>query len=332
MRHWSGTRAAVAFALAAFLGLFLKFFGSFVPGVVATQPARFLLSAFALLAIPVGLGLYELARRLRLPAAPAAAAFALALVAFTAWMEWRAARTGVPTAGWQHIDFAGQTEIETPTLDFAFPRSVPEPGLVEPLTAFVAEKTEPGDRLLVQTKVQCEPKVLAAVWGREVIGNAYPDEHHPANFLTNRLWGRGLEQWTPGEMRTALQRWGVRWVFTCTEPAAKLMASASGDVGQPVGVYQAFRLPGAPSRILIGSGKAQARVNRIDLTELKSDDGLVVLRYRYHPAWRASPALAVERYPVPEDPTGFIALRDPPETVTLRFDPIALFSARWPED
>ncbi|MFL5240676.1 MAG: hypothetical protein ACJ8FY_01085 [Gemmataceae bacterium] len=330
MRHWSGTRPAVAFAIAAFLGLLLKFLGSFVPGVVATQPARFLLGAFALLTIPVGLGLYEMARRLRLPAAPAAGAFAIALVGLTALVEWRAAHASNRLTGWQHVDFAGQTEIETPTFDLAFPRSTPQPDFVEPLTSFIAEQTQPGDRLLIQTKIQCEPKILAAVAGREVIGNAYPDEHHPANFLTNRLWSRALDQWNGAELRTALRRWGVTWVFTCTEPATELMASAIGDAGHAVGVYRAFRLPDAPGRIMVGSGQVRAGINRIDLSRVKSNSGLIVLRYRYHPAWRASSGLVIEPYPVPEDPAGFIAIRDPPETVTLRFDPISLFWARWP--
>jgi hypothetical protein len=329
MRHWSGTRAAIAFAGAAFLGLVLKFFGSFVPVVVTMQPSRFLLGAFALLALPVGLALYELTRKMRLPGAPVAAAFALALVGVAGWKDWSAARGAGPDAGREHVNFAGHVENEVPTF-LGLPQSVPTPRLVEPLTEFVYARTDPQDRLLVQTVVQCEPNILAAVWGREVVGNAYPDQYDPANFLADRLWGQGLAAWKPAELRAALERWGVSWVFTSDEAAGRVVAAACGEEGEPVGVYRAFRVPGRLGRFLVGTGEVNAGVNRLELTGLRPDCGLVVLRYRYHPAWRASEGVVVERYAVPEDPTGFIALRNPPETVMLQFDAVGMFGARWP--
>jgi hypothetical protein len=324
MRHWSGTRAAVAFGAAAFLGVFLKLFGSFLPVVVTMQPSRYLLGAFALLTLPVGLALYELTRKVRLPNAPVAAACAVAMVALAGWQHGSAAG-----AGRDHVNFAGHVEREMPRF-LALPISVPAPKLVEPLAEFVHTRTDPGDRLLVQTVVQCEPNIMAAAWGREVIGNAYPDQHDPANFLVDRLWGRKLEDWQPAELRRALERWGVSWVFTDSEQGARLVAVSCDDAGEPIGVYRAFRVPGWPGRFLVGTGEVVPAVNRMELSGLNAAHGLVVLRYRYHPAWRASGGVAVERYPVPEDPTGFIALRNPPGAVTLRFDAVGMFSARWP--
>jgi hypothetical protein len=76
----------------------------------------------------------------------------------------------------------------------------------------------------------------------------------------------------------------------------------------------------------------EAKVNRIELKDLRSKDGLIVIRYRYHPSWRAKPDMPVFSYPIAEDPSGFIALEDPPETVTLHFDPLALMAKPWPKN
>lgn len=72
-------------------------------------------------------------------------------------------------------------------------------------------------------------------------------------------------------------------------------------------------------------------LNRLELSEVQPERGLVVLRYRYHPAWLASNGQRVEHYPVPEDPTGFIALRNPPDELTLRFSPWGMLWTSWPE-
>jgi hypothetical protein len=58
---------------------------------------------------------------------------------------------------------------------------------------------------------------------------------------------------------------------------------------------------------------------------------MIVLRYRFHPAWWSAGGQPVLRYPVPEDIGGFIALRDPGRNVTLHFDPAAMLRAFWPD-
>ena len=70
---------------------------------------------------------------------------------------------------------------------------------------------------------------------------------------------------------------------------------------------------------------------RVELGELQPEEGLVVLRYRFHPAWKAVPAAVIEPYPIPEDRAGFIALRNPPPELILEFDTRAMLTADWPE-
>lgn len=299
LRRFVSSRVVISFALAAAFALFLKFFGSFLPIVSQLQPARFILPGFVLLTLPVGTALFTIAGKVRLPAGLSATVLAL----FLATMAF----------------FLGK------------PERLPLPPSPDLLGDFVNHRTAPTDRLLIQTRLQSEPKVMALAFGREVVGNTYPKRYDPAQFRNKVLWGKELDSWSSRELRSALKRWGIAWVFSCTEEARALFAEAISSPGEAVGKYHAFQVPDSPTRFLVGKGSVKAKVNRLELTELVPENGLVVLRYRYHPAWQTTSGLTVQQYPVLEDPSGFIALRSPPHTVILRFDPLAMLRAPWPQ-
>jgi hypothetical protein len=129
-----------------------------------------------------------------------------------------------------------------------------------------------------------------------------------------------------------MNRWGVTWVFVQTNEAHALLAAVTGASSVTVGEYRAFQVPSAStSRFLVGRGRVAAQVNRFDLSDVEADNGLIVLRYRYHPAWRSDSGQPVRRYPIPEDNTGFIAMENPGRNVTLRFDPAGMLRASWPD-
>jgi hypothetical protein len=322
MRRTIDRRTAWAFAMCAIAGLALKFGGSFLPGVSRMQPSRFMISAFALMVIPVSLALDRISSGLRLPQGVGPLAALAAALCAAGWM-------GRPGEGRKYENYAGDVEVDRATF-LGLPEGVALPTLLTPLTEFVSKRTGAGDRLLVQTLIQCEPKILAHEWRREVIGSCYPDSGDPAQFLKKRLWGRKLDEWTPDDLNQAVLRWGVSWAFTCTPDAARLFEAATGKPGEDVGEYRAFRFPSVSSRFEKGQGLVSAKVNRLELDDLRSKDGLVVLRYRYHPAWQAENGEPVLRFPVPEDPAGFIALRNPPGQVHLNFKPWSVFRTTWP--
>ncbi len=139
-----------------------------------------------------------------------------------------------------------------------------------------------------------EARAMALAYEREVIGCTYPKVALPAQFLGDRLLGKLLAEWTPEELAPALRRWGIAWVFTRTEEARQLVHRSLGIDGTKVGRYHAFQVAGEDDRFLIGSGKVRAAVNRLELENLHPVDGLVVLRYRFHPAWKTIPTTAIE--------------------------------------
>ena len=319
----AGRRTAVAFGVAVCVGLSLKFGGSFVPGVYLTQPSRFFLGAVAMMTIPVGLVCHQVTARLRIPPAIAVPLFALSAIVAAVFMPQRKGTI-------EHVDYAGVARHTGGSFALRLPGNVPFRQDVDALTGYIAEHTAPEDRLLVQTVIQCEPLVLPMMTGREVIGNTYLDQHDPAQFLRNKLLGKPLDKWTAEQLRGTLGRWGVSWAFVFTPRAVELFTEATGEAGRKVGRYRAFRIGAPATRFLVGGGHLTANVNRIELSDLVPEDGCVILRYRYHPAWETTSGLTVHQHPVPEDPSGFIALKDPPPAVTLRFRPWRMLRAPWP--
>lgn len=326
LRQVAGTRAAAAIGMAAGLGLFLKFAGSFIPGVVLMQPSRFLLPTFAVMTLPVGMAVMRITDKLRMPQAlgvGGAVAGALAVALFL--------RSGGGTEGPTRTNYAGFKESDAPTF-LALPEGIPQPEVISPLSEYVAARTTPDDRLLLQTRIQAEPKILGAAWQREVIGNTYPDQHDPAQFLRNRLWGKRISEWTPDDLRDALDRWGVSVAMLYTKDAVDLFTKTLGSPGEEVGLYRVYRISEQPSRFVQGRGNVLASVNRIELSELEPVEGGIVLRYRFHPAWEAVPEVKLRRFAVPESSAGFLLLENPPPDVVLHFRPWRMLRARWPQE
>ncbi|RMH04078.1 MAG: hypothetical protein D6704_11735 [Nitrospirae bacterium] len=298
LKDMTNSRVATAFALAGGTGLAVKFFGSFLPGIALMQPARFVLPSFVLLTVPVGLAMYQVVKTLGWPVRATALGIVLVVMA----------------AG------AGMNKL---------PAFASEPPSVEPLVTFIHNRTQPDERLLIQS-MAWEPRVYPLLLQREVVGNTFPFVKDPAQFLPTLLWGRPINTWEPETLRAILDRWGITWCFTHNAVATSLFQRLTGTPGITVGPYHAFHVGTSSEKFLLGEGRVEVSVNRIELAHLRAQNGLVVLRYRYHPAWEATPPVRITPYPIPEDPIGFLALNDPPENVTLTFRPWKMLHVTWP--
>jgi hypothetical protein len=300
----AGRRWAFSYLTSGSLALFLGYLGSFLLGG-RFQPVRFLVTGFLLLAPVIGAGVVEVLRRVRGPRPLVlVGAFLVLLV------------VALRPAGYGPGPIRGHD---------SFVR----------LSEFVERKTMTDERLMVQSfdgfrYEGYEARALPLVWDREVVGCTYSVVRDPAQFLRDFLLGRRLADWTPDDLNRALDRWGISWVFTRTDDAHELLARVAGGPGEPVGPYRAFHFPNRTDRFLVGQGRAIARVNRFDLSGVHAPDGRVVLRYRFHPAWRAPEGVTIFRHVVPEDPYGFLGLEGPPESLTLHFDTRAMLFERWP--
>jgi hypothetical protein len=297
--------AFVALTVALAFAVSVRFLGSFVPVVVQMQPLRFMAPAVVLLAIPAGLALQALGRKIGLSGGSSAILAGVLLIAGALWTDR--------------------------------PEALALPPSPDPLGVFLDTHTTTDDRLLVQSidgyqYEGYEAKAFPLTYNREVIGNTFPEIDDPAQFHHEFLWGKMLSSWQPADLGASLERWGVSWVFVQTDEAHELLAATTGVPSVSVGPYRAFQLPlASTSRFLIGRGQVAAKVNRLNLSDIEAENGLVVLRYRFHPAWRASGGESILRYPIPEDIVGFIAVKNPGRNLTLHFDPRAMLRAPWPD-
>ena len=299
-----GPLPAWSFGLAALWAFCLSSLGSFMPFFDRYQPVRFVVPAPALLAVPVGAGIASALRRLPVD---------------SNWFKGTGMLLAIALSLWSHRG----------------PHPLPVPTRPDALEDFIATNIGVDDRLAIQSKDGIdeggfEARAMALAYDREVIGCTYPKVAAPAQFLADRILGKRLSEWSAPDLRSALQRWGISWVFTQTPQAQALLARTVDDIGTVVGAYRAFPVPNARGRFLIGSGTIRSHVNRLELDNLTPEGGLVVLRYRFHPAWTSEPKIHLEPFPVPEDRAGFIALRDPPVSLVLRFDGRAMLTAQWP--
>lgn len=298
MKQMVGARAAYAFGFAGVFGIGLKFFGSFIPGVVLMQPARFILPTFVLLSIPMGLAFFRISQKARV--APVVAALVLVFGGFVSAVV-----------------------LEKPS-------SLASTSESKMLVDFVNSRIAPSERLLIQS-MAWEPRALPMLLHREVIGNSFPFSNDPSQFFPTMLWGKPIPDWAPEEMQEILQRWGISWCFAHNKQGIALFENVTKSSGEQIGQYRAFKISDPKNRFLVGAGKINAKVNHIELSELQPENGLVVLRYRYHPAWETSSGIPVVQYPIPEDPRGFIALKTPKSSESLAFNSLKMLSAPWPQ-
>ncbi|HEV7280539.1 MAG TPA: hypothetical protein VGN57_10065 [Pirellulaceae bacterium] len=203
----------------------------------------------------------------------------------------------------------------------------------EYLSEFIRSRTEETDRLLIEAESRDSSltQALPMYAGREVISNAFPDYPDPVQFLPQRLFGQPLGESSPREVRRGAKRFGVEWAFVRTEGWRTLFREMTGKPGESVGSYTAFRISRNSPDFLVGSGKATASVNRIELRDVIGEEGVATLRYRYHPGWVSDPPRVIEPYPIEEDPGGLLQIRDPAPDMTLRFDPLRALREPWPQ-
>ena len=194
------------------------------------------------------------------------------------------------------------------------------------LTQLILRHTGPGERILVQTRLKADPQVFALWWNREVAGCTYPVVTDPLHFDRERMLGRAIRHWKPGELKIAIDLWGITKVVAWSPEAMAILESALGPGGRG-GTPQIYTVPNAASLLLTGSGDVRVSVNRIKLTNLRSQDGVVVIRYRFHPAWQAEPPIKVLRRTYPRESHRLHRAAKPADRVTLRFDPRLVFRA-----
>ena len=137
--------------------------------------------------------------------------------------------------------------------------------------------------------------------GRAFVGGLDPDggiDHTAGGLIDQTLAGRPLDDWTDAELRDYFDHYNIGWVVCWSEITAQRLrrfrqAADPTDAGGPTaelhdgGAGWLFPLRRRPSFALHGSAQWQsADCNRIVLTDVKPEDGHVVLSLHYQAGLR----------------------------------------------
>ena len=311
--RWRGDRLPpllTAFTVGGVALIVYAAFGAAIPGAAGlTQPNRFAVSGYLLLAFPAAHGL-SLGIRNRwhlMPRWPAriVTLLLLALVAVNL-NEVRREISSRPIGHYGKV-----------------PPEVEEMG---PKSRFIldwlATSTTPQARVLFETShARIHDRghmagLLAYRSGREFIGGPYVFQHY-AGFWDHTLFGRDIREHTSESLLDHFRRYNIGWIvahhpITITHldtlPGVRKVAEFEG--------LAFYHTDAGGGYFLQGSGRVRERsINRLVLDELRGSS--ILISYHYMQGLRCTPSCVVRAVRVGEDPTPFIQLVDPPESVVL---------------
>ncbi|MGO9111962.1 MAG: hypothetical protein ACLP9L_22275, partial [Thermoguttaceae bacterium] len=282
----------VALGITLLLSLLLFFFGSYWPPTRILQPVRFVTVFLNLAAMLAGCAVAGLSQRLRLPRFVWPAAFAIAGMSVAVAVEFLGERLEPESDGVQLINFIQRRPIE-------------------------------GERVLLEGAWPF-PWLglgLPAITHREIISTTFPDDYDPIQFTPKQLFRHSPKEISADQARQIMARLGVNWVIVRSDHWQQYFRKLAGGPDETFGPYAAFHVSRDRSRFLVGAGEVRAGTNRLELQNVSSPEGYVVLRYRYHPGWTCDAPSSIERFPTPDNSGGLLLIRHPSPTMRLRFDP-----------
>lgn len=153
---------------------------------------------------------------------------------------------------------------------------------------------------------------------REFIGGPYP-YYHFAGYWDGYLFNRTIASLTADDFHIYANLYNIGWVlvhspaskrFFDNLPSASLLAHF-----KELALYAVQR---PHSFFIQGSGVVTERAhNRLVLDELQPEGDRVVLSYHYFSGMKATPDVTIEPFQNSNDPIPFIAIRNPPKSLTL---------------
>ena len=294
-----------AFSFSIIFGLLITYSGSFIDGFADFQPLRFLNVTVVIMAVPMGVAIYELMLRSNLinEYSQYAILTIIVILAIALGRPWK---------------FTLMNE---------------NPLIVQYINANVDAK----DRVALQSKDgylrgDYDSRIVPLVSDVEIIGSNFPKIYDPPQFLSTMFMGKEITKWKAASLGETLEAWDITKVITRTDEAEKLFASLLGQPVDSIGPYRFFETGKISNKVLIGEGEVVARLNEIHVNNIVTDRGAIVLKYRFHPAWEVSDGAELFRYQVSEDPAGLIGIRNiSGSELNLSFNSLSMLTRKWPD-
>ena len=308
-------RGLFRFLLISVIAFFVfVYFGSNIDLLRNLQPYRYLTALFFLLTPAAGTGL--LAFREKIRARSAGLVKALPVLFFGALLG---------------LQFVPSYRL----FYLIAPLSSKWPGKVQSLRSWLEANTDLSGRIMAEDINQWQGRItpygtsrfvgiLPALMPRYLIGGPLPNafiRHHYASFHDGYFLNRPMREYNDSELAAKLELYNIRWAFAWSEASKtrleKFPAAKSAVRFEDLEVFEIAR----PSNwFLAGSGELKADYDKIELDNLKPENGGVVLKMHWLDGFRAEPACELFRYDFGGDPIGFIGLKNPAAKVTLKYE------------
>ena len=213
--------------------------------------------------------------------------------------------------------------------DFRLITSIPQP--IEELIQWTVDTTSPDGRILIEssdfdTNHQYYGTHLTYVFplitNREYIGNY---AYYPVcldnftTFTSYRLFEKPIEYYTSAKLQPYLDLYNIKCVIVWSDASKKLFQSAPSYFifKKRIDKFFIFEVNRVPSFFIKGRGEIKAELNRIELKNVKQEDGEVILSYHWMKYLKTEPTLTLEKIFFLEDPVGFIKITDPPPSLVI---------------
>lgn len=290
----------------------LAYYGSFLNFTANLLPLRFVIVMNIFLTVPASLGITELYRLFFTDKSFKIKYISLAVVFYL---------TGTLLSNPYYHLFLKK--------DFRLITSIPQP--IEELIQWSIDTTTPAGRILIEssdfdTNHQYYgthlPYVMPLITNREYIGNY---AYYPVcldnftSFTSYRLFEKPIEYYTPANLKPYLDLYNIKWVIVWSEASKKLFQSSPSYFifKKRIDKFFIFEINRVPSFFLKGKGAKKAELNKIELKNVKPEDGEIILSYHWMKYLKTDPPRKLERTFFLDDPVGFIKVIDPPSSLVI---------------
>jgi hypothetical protein len=295
---------------AAFLFVF-GYYGAFVRVFAEVNPTRYLPVMNLLLVIPASaafLGVYRSMTRLHANALFLSVALGACLVSYYHLERFDTLlqlRLGTP-----------ETREVTDLVEAL--RGLPGGGRVMLEDSGVMDR-EGGGQVYALSHL---PAQFPRLTGKQFIGGPYPYmfvAQHRVEFHDGKFMGRELEDIPFVRIKEYMDLYDVKWVVSWSRRGRGYF-DAYTDYFMPrkdVGRFRIYEVSRSHNAFVKGSGQLSSAYNRIAVQNVQAEDGVLILKYHWLDNMRCKPECLAERYPVEDDPVGFIIIKEPPSALEV---------------
>lgn len=287
------------------------YFGSFIDILRNLQPYRYLTALFFLLTPAAGFGLSRLRERVAPRSKALPAIFALLLLALQFTPSFRMFYVVSPlTSAW--------------------------PGKVLGLRSWLSENTDQSGRIMMEDINKWEGKLapygssrfvglLPALMPRHLVGGPLPNafiRHHYVSFHDGLFLNKPISGYSDREFLEKTQLYNIRWAVAWSEVSKKRLQKL--PFARPAARFEdleVFEISPGSGWFLSGTGALKADYDRIELSGLKPENNIIVLKMHWLDGFKASPGCEIFRADAGGDPIGFLGLKNPAPEVLLEYEP-----------